>query len=347
MVPVVNDVRDTRDRPIRDLRLSVIDRCNFRCPYCMPEDVYHERYEFFSRAQRLSDDETVLLVTAFAQLGINKLRLTGGEPLLRKDLPALLERLLGIPGIEDIAMSTNGVLLPKYAHALRDAGLKRVTVSLDSTDPESFQTMSGNRGSLDAVLQGIDAAKDAGFNAIKINAVIERDRNLDQVLPLAAMFRERACTLRFIEYMDVGTRNRWRVEDVVTSREIRETIHSRWPVEPVSANYRGEVASRYRYLDGAGEVGFISSISQPFCRDCTRARLSADGRLYTCLFAHDGADLKTPLRDGATLDEMRERIAAVWLARADAYSEQRASMRQDAESADKRDDKVEMFRIGG
>ncbi|MEO1574083.1 MAG: GTP 3',8-cyclase MoaA [Pseudomonadota bacterium] len=330
---------------MRDLRLSVIDRCNFRCPYCMPEDVYHEKYEFFSRAQRLSDDETVTLVGAFAQLGINKLRITGGEPLLRKDLPQLLGRLLDVPGIEDIAMSTNGVLLPRDARALREAGLRRVTVSLDSTNPASFQLMSGNRGSLEAVLEGIDAARAAGFEAVKINAVIERGRNEDQILPLARLFRERGCTLRFIEYMDVGTRNRWRPEDVVTSRDIRETIHARWPLAPVSPGYRGEVATRYRYEDGAGEVGFISSISQPFCADCTRARLSADGRLYTCLFAKTGVDLKTPLRDGASAEDMVGLIAAVWRARTDAYSEQRNARR--AAPGDPTDEKVEMFRIGG
>ena len=336
------DIADTRGRPVRDLRLSVIDRCNFRCPYCMPEDVYHDKYEFFTRQQRLSDDETVLLVRAFASLGVNKLRLTGGEPLLRKDLPALLGRLLDVPGIDDIAMSTNGVLLPRDARALREAGLSRVTVSLDSTDPESFQVMSGGKGSLDAVLRGIDAAREAGFERIKINAVIERGRNEDQVLPLARLFRERGCTLRFIEYMDVGTRNRWRPEDVVTSREIRETIDAMWPLTPVSRSYRGEVATRYAYNDGSGEVGFISSISQPFCSDCTRARLSADGRLYTCLFATDGYDLKTPLRAGETFEALRARIAGVWRGRQDAYSEQRMARRRDGDS-----DKVEMFRIGG
>lgn len=346
MVAPGPDTVDSRGRPMRDLRLSVIDRCNFRCPYCMPEDVYHEKYAFFSRKQRLSDDETVTLVRAFATLGINKLRITGGEPLLRKDLPRLLGRLLDIPGIEDIAMSTNGVLLPRDAKALRAAGLRRVTVSLDSTDPASFQTMSGNRGSLDAVLAGIDAARDAGFEAVKINAVIERGRNEDQVLPLAELFRARGCTLRFIEYMDVGTRNRWRAEDVVTSREIREAIHARWPVTPVTPGYRGEVATRYRYDDGAGEVGFISSISQPFCSDCTRARLSADGRLYTCLFAQHGTDLKTPLRSGASVDDMLGLIAAVWRARTDAYSEQREARRAGAAGREG-DDKVEMFRIGG
>jgi len=305
----------------------------------MPEDVYDDKYSFFSRQQRLSDDETVLLVSAFARLGVNKLRLTGGEPLLRKDLPTLLERLILVDGIEDVAMSTNGVLLPRYAQALRAAGLQRITVSVDSTDPASFLQMSGGKGSLQAVLDGIDAARAAGFDTIKINAVIERGRNLDQVLPLARTFRDNGCTLRFIEYMDVGTRNGWRLEEVVTSREIREQIHAQWPLEPVGAGYRGEVASRYRYLDGAGEVGFISSISQPFCSDCTRARLSADGKLYTCLFARDGKDLKTPLRAGAGVDEITDIIRRIWQGREDRYSELR--------SGDGKKDKIEMFQIGG
>ncbi len=339
----MNEVRATTNdalgRPVRDLRLSVIDRCNFRCPYCMPEDVYDEKYAFFSRAQRLSDEETVRLVAAFARLGVNKLRLTGGEPLLRKDLPSLLGKLLKVPGIDDVAMSTNGVLLPRHAVALREAGLQRITVSVDSTDPASFLTMSGGKGSLQAVLEGIDAARAAGFETIKINAVVERGRNDDQILPLARTFREAGCTLRFIEYMDVGTRNGWRLEDVVTSREIREKIHARWPLEAVGSGYRGEVATRYRYVDGGGEVGFISSISQPFCADCTRARLSADGKLYTCLFARDGKDLKTPLRAGASDDELTALIGRLWQGRDDRYSELRAS--------DKKQDKIEMFQIGG
>ncbi|MFK8014417.1 MAG: GTP 3',8-cyclase MoaA [Gammaproteobacteria bacterium] len=336
---VTNTTLDRRGRPLRDLRLSVIDRCNFRCPYCMPEEVYDEKYAFFNRQQRLSDDETVLLVRAFAALGVNKLRLTGGEPLLRKDLPTLLQRLMDIDGIEDIAMSTNGVLLPRHAQALRDAGLQRITVSVDSTDADSFLEMSGGKGSLQAVLEGIDAARAAGFETIKINAVIERNRNEDQIVPLAQAFREQGCTLRFIEYMDVGTRNGWRLEDVVTSREIRERLHAKWPLEAVTPGYRGEVATRYRYLDGGGEVGFISSISQPFCSDCTRARLSADGKLYTCLFAREGKDLKTPLRAGAGVGEMTALIARMWSVREDRYSEQRR--------ADGSGDKVEMFQIGG
>lgn len=324
---------------MRDLRLSVIDRCNFRCPYCMPEDVYDEKYTFYSKQQRLSDDETITLVEAFAQVGINKLRLTGGEPLLRKDLPQLLERLIHVPGIEDIAMSTNGILLPRYARALREAGLQRITVSVDSTDPVSFLMMSGGRGSLDEVFAGIEAAREAGFETVKINAVIERGRNEDQILPLARTFRERGCTLRFIEYMDVGTRNRWKLADVVTSSEIRRMIDAQWPLEAVSANYRGEVATRYRYRDGGGEVGFISSISQPFCSDCTRARLSADGKLYTCLFARDGADLRQPLREGASVEQMRDIIAGLWGQRTDRYSELRA--------AGVAQEKIEMFQIGG
>lgn len=345
MVSVVSDAvptsaLDTLGRPLRDLRVSVIDRCNFRCPYCMPEEDYPERFEFLSRAQRLSDDETVRLVSVFARLGVNKLRLTGGEPLLRKGLPDLIRRFVALDGIEDIAMSTNGVLLPRHAPALRAAGLRRITISLDSTDPEMFLRMSGNRGSLDEVFAGIEAARTAGFEAVKINAVIQRNVNDAMLLDLARHFRHTGCTLRFIEFMDVGTLNGWRAEQVVTGAQVLDKLAARWPLEPVDRGYRGEVARRYRYLDGGGEVGFINSVSQPFCRDCTRARLSADGKLYTCLFARDGKDLKTPLRVGASDDELLGIVARIWGARADRYSELRAR-RSDG------GDKVEMYHIGG
>ncbi|MEM6639061.1 MAG: GTP 3',8-cyclase MoaA [Pseudomonadota bacterium] len=339
----LNDVvTDTRGRPLRDLRLSVIDQCNFRCRYCMPAEIFHEHYEFFSRAQRLSNDETVTLVAAFAQLGVNKLRITGGEPLLRKDLPDLLGRLFAIEGIDDIAMSTNGVLLPRAASDLKAAGLDRVTISLDSMDSGTFKHMSGGRGSLEAVLAGLEAALAAGFDPVKVNAVIERDRNEDQILPLAERFRHSGCVLRFIEFMDVGTRNAWRRADVVSSEHILKTIDARWPLEPVAAAYRGEVARRYRYADGAGEVGFITSITQPFCQDCTRARLSADGHLFTCLFSSRGHDLKTALRAGATPADLAQQIQSVWTVREDAYSETRMSPRANAAP-----ERIEMFRIGG
>ncbi len=331
---------DRFGRPLRDLRLSVIDRCNFRCPYCMPEERYPEGYEFFKRSQLLSNDETVRLVGLFARLGVTKLRLTGGEPLLRKDLPALLARLRGVEGIDDIAMSTNGVLLPRLAPALHDAGLDRITISLDSTDPETFLRMSGGRGSLDEVFAGIDAARDAGFRTIKINAVLQRGLNDESLIALAERFRHSGCTLRFIEFMDVGTRNGWDRAQVVTTAEVREKIASRWPLEAVGRDYRGEVAERYRYADGGGEIGFISSISQPFCSDCTRARLSADGKLYTCLFATDGRDLKTPLRAGADDETLLGIIGRIWGARDDRYSELRARASED-------DQKIEMYKIGG
>ena len=334
------EARDTLARPLRDLRVSVIDRCNFRCPYCMPEDDYPEQFDFLSRAQRLTDDETVRLVTVFARLGVNKLRLTGGEPLLRKGLPDLVRRFARIDGIDDLAMSTNGVLLPRHAADLRAAGLRRITISLDSTDPAMFLRMSGNRGSLDEVYAGIASARAAGFEAVKINAVIQRGVNDAALLDLAGHFRHSGCTLRFIEFMDVGTLNGWRPEQVVTGAEILARIAARWPLEPVKRDYRGEVANRYRYVDGGGELGFINSVSQPFCRDCTRARLSADGKLYTCLFARDGKDLKTPLRLGASDDDLLGIIGRIWAARDDRYSELRAQQRGD-------DDKVEMYRIGG
>ncbi len=337
-------LQDRLGRPLHDLRLSVIDRCNFRCPYCMPAELYPDGYPFFSREKLLQFDEIERLVKLFAQLGASKLRLTGGEPLLRKDLADLIARLATIDGVEDIAMSTNAILLPRHAQALYQAGLRRVTVSLDSLDPKEFLQLSGNRGSLAQVLDGIAAAQSAGFEKIKINAVIKRGMNDQSVLKLVEHFRNSGCTLRFIEFMDVGTLNAWQQEQVVSSAEILAQINKRWPVEPVSADYRGEVAQRYRFTDGAGEIGFISSVSKPFCRDCTRARLSADGKLYTCLFAQDGMDLKTPLRAGADDDELLEMLTSRWRARTDRYSELRAAGQLDETY---NDDKVEMYQVGG
>ncbi|WP_342315795.1 GTP 3',8-cyclase MoaA [Lysobacter sp. FW306-1B-D06B] len=328
---------DRRGRPLRDLRLSVIEACNFRCPYCMPADRVPDDYGF-DAATRLSFDEIETLVRGFAQLGVHKLRITGGEPLLRKGLPTLIERLSRIAGLDDIALTTNGSLLAAQARALREAGLGRITVSLDAMDPARFREMSGGRGDIVQVLAGIEAARAAGFASIKINCVVERGINDDQVLPLVSHFRGTGHVVRFIEFMDVGTCNDWSRDRVVPSAELRDRIAARWPLRALEANYRGEVASRYAFEDGQGEVGFVSSVSEPFCGDCHRARVSADGRLYTCLFAGDGHDLRPALSQG--VDALREHAAGVWTERADRYSEVRG-----AANASRRH--VEMFLIGG
>jgi cyclic pyranopterin phosphate synthase len=340
--PASAQPRDMLARPLRDLRISVIDRCNFRCPYCMPEDQYAHDYEFLGKDQRLRFEEIERIVAAFVALGVRKLRLTGGEPLLRRDLPRLIERVAKIPGVEDIAMTTNGVLLPKFAQALRDAGLHRLTVSLDTLDAETFRRLSGGRGEVGEVLSGIDAAERAGFAAIKLNCVVMRGVNDAHALDLVERFRGTGHTVRFIEYMDVGTVNGWRGDAVVPSAELIARIGVRWPIEPMQPNYPGEVAERYRFCDGAGEIGFISSVSQPFCGGCSRARLSADGKLYTCLFARTGYDLREPLRAGANDEELAALISKRWVQRMDRYSEQRAELREHGEQKH-----VEMFAVGG
>ena len=335
--------RDTLERPVRDLRISVMDRCNFRCPYCMPREQYHERYKFLGSHERLSFDEIVRISRLFVKLGVRKLRLTGGEPLLRTNLSDLVGDLTAIPGVEDVALTTNGILLARYAAELKAAGLRRITVSLDSLDPEVFERMSGGFGGLQDVLDGIEHARSAGLVPIKINAVVQRGLNDHTVLDLVERFRGTGVIVRFIEYMDVGNRNEWRPEMVVPSRELVARIAERWAVQPLERDYRGEVAERYRFLDGGGEIGFISSVTQPFCGDCSRARLSSDGVIYTCLFATRGTGMRDALRGGATDEELLEIIRTVWLARADRYSEKRAELRQVA--GDRR--KVEMFYIGG
>jgi cyclic pyranopterin phosphate synthase len=335
--------RDRRGRPLRDLRISVMDRCNFRCPYCMPRETFHERYRFLGSHERLSFDEIVRLARLFVHLGVRKLRLTGGEPLLRPNLTDLIGDLTAIDGVEDIALTTNGVLLGKYAFELRAAGLQRITVSLDSLDPQIFGRMSGGFGGVEDVLTGIELARRAGLEPIKINAVVQRGVNDHTVLDLVRHFRGTGAIVRFIEYMDVGNRNDWRPELVVPSRELLERIGERWPLEPLGREYRGEVAERYAFADGAGEVGFISSVTQPFCGDCSRARLSSDGMLYTCLFATRGTSLRDALRGGANDDQLLEMLRRVWLERADNYSEKRQLERQSAAAARK----VEMFYIGG
>ena len=335
--------RDTFSRPMRDLRISVMDRCNFRCPYCMPRETFHEQYRFLGSHERLSFDEIVRLARLFVQLGVRKLRLTGGEPLLRANLPDLIGDLTAIAGVEDVALTTNGVLLARYAAELKAAGLKRVTVSLDSLDAAVFARMSGGFGGVAEVLEGIEQAQRAELTPIKINAVIERGLNEHTALDLIERFRGTGVIVRFIEYMDVGTRNHWSSERVVPSRELLERISARWPLSPLKPAYRGEVAERYAFTDGQGEMGFISSVSQPFCGACSRARLSSDGIMYTCLFANHGTSLRDALRGGANDDALLELVRSVWLRRSDRYSELRAQLR--ASTHEER--KVEMFYIGG
>jgi cyclic pyranopterin phosphate synthase len=339
-VPAAEAPRDLFARPLRDLRISVTDRCNFRCPYCMPAEIYGERYEFLPRPEILTFEEIGRLARLFVELGVEKIRLTGGEPLLRSQLPRLIRSLSAIEGLRDVTLTTNGVLLAEHAVALREAGLRRVTVSLDSLDEEVFARMSGRRAGPGVVLAAIDAARQAGLSPIKINCVVQRGVNDHTITGLAAHFRGSGCIVRFIEYMDVGTLNRWDAADVVSAQEIVDGISSEFPLEPVAANYVGEVARRYRYVDGSGEIGVISSVSQPFCGNCSRARLTTDGHFVTCLFASGGVDLKTPMRHGATDDDLRGLIRSVWTNRGDRYSEERASRRQGSR-------KIQMFQIGG
>ena len=332
---------DTLQRPIHDLRISVMDRCNFRCPYCMPRETFHDSYRFLKSSERLDFQEIQRLARVFARAGVKKLRITGGEPLLRPNLPDLIGDLTTVPGIEDIALTTNGVLLGKYATELKAAGLERITVSLDTLDPDVFAKMSGGFGAVADVLGGIDQGRRAGLAPIKVNTVVQRGVNDHTLLDLLAHFRGTGVIVRFIEYMDVGTRNHWDRGLVVPSAELRALIHARWPLVAREREYRGEVAERYAFEDGSGELGFISSVSQPFCGDCARARISSDGSFYTCLFATQGVDLRAPLRAGATEEELYELVRATWAGRADRYSELRASLRATGLH------KIEMNYIGG
>jgi cyclic pyranopterin phosphate synthase len=327
-------------RPLRDLRVSVTDRCNFRCTYCMPKEVYGRDFRFLPQPELLSFEEITRLVRVFVGTGVRKVRLTGGEPLLRRDLPALVGQIAAVEGVEDLALTTNGVLLARHARALRDAGLRRVTVSLDSVDDTVFRAMNDRDVPLARVVEGIDAAIEAGLAPVKLNAVIRRGVNDAGVLDLARFARERGCVLRLIEFMDVGTTNGWRLEEVVPAAELVARIDAEMPLEPAAPSYRGEVAGRHRYRDGGGEVGMISSVTQPFCADCTRARLSADGRLYTCLFASEGHDLRGPLRAGASDAQLGDLVAGVWGRRRDRYSEARSEL-----TAGLR--RIEMSYIGG
>jgi cyclic pyranopterin phosphate synthase len=335
----VDPVLDTRSRPLRDLRISVTDRCDFRCVYCMPKEVFGRDFQFLRRSELLTFEEIARVVRIGAGLGVRKLRLTGGEPLMRRDLERLVEMLAGIDGIDDIAMTTNGSLLPRKARVLADAGLRRVTVSLDSLDDAVFGAVNDVDFPVERVLEGIAAAAEAGM-PVKVNMVVKRGLNDGSVLEMAEHFRGTGHILRLIEYMDVGTTNGWQMDDVVPAAELVEAISAEWPLEPVEPAYPGEVARRYRYADGAGEVGVIASVTQPFCHDCSRARLSAEGRLYTCLFAAAGHDLRRRLRGDGGDEDVEAFLRRIWGRRADRYSELRT-----AETSGR--PKVEMSHIGG
>jgi cyclic pyranopterin phosphate synthase len=331
------DALDTFGRPLRDLRISVTDRCNFRCVYCMPKEVYGRDHHFLERRELLSFEEIARVARTFVASGVKKIRITGGEPLVRRDLERLIAQLAELD--VDLTLTTNGSLLPQKAQLLADAGLTRITVSLDALDDAIFRALNDVDFPVDRVLEGIDAATAAGL-PVKVNAVIKRGVNEDQIVPMARFFREQGHTLRFIEYMDVGHTNGWRLDDVVPAKEIVALLDESFGVEPAEANYRGEVAQRWRYKDGAGEIGVIASVTQPFCGDCTRARLSAEGKLFTCLFAIRGHDLRALIRSGATDDELEAAIRGVWGGRADRYSDLRSAATDGLE-------KVEMSYIGG
>ncbi len=337
----MESIRDTFRRPFRDLRISVTDRCNFRCPYCMPAEIYGERYEFLPRADLLTFEEIARITRILVRLGAVKARLTGGEPLVRKDVEKLVAQLAKIEGVEDLTLTTNAYLLDQKAQALKDAGLQRVTVSLDSLDDDVFKTMNGRGFGTEKVLKGIEAAERAGLVPIKVNAVVQRGVNDHTVVDLARYFKERGHIVRFIEYMDVGNLNGWKLDQVVSADEIVDMIDAEMPLEPIEGNYRGEVARRYRYRDGGGEIGTIASVTKPFCGDCTRMRLSPDGTIFTCLFAGTGTDLRGPLRTGGGDDEIEAIVRRTWGARIDRYSEERASL------TEPRREKVEMYHIGG
>ena len=339
LVSVTSATTDTMGRPLRDLRISVADRCNFRCIYCMPKEIFGSDYQFLDRKELLTFEEIERLARIFASHGVKKIRLTGGEPLVRRNLELLIESLASIPDL-DLTLTTNGSLLARKAEALKAAGLNRVTVSLDSLDNDVFKAMNDVGFPVEKVLAGIDAAAAAGLTPIKINMVVKRGVNEDSILPMARYFREKGHILRFIEYMDVGHSNGWRLDDVVPAAEIVERIGAEMPLEPLPPNYPGEVANRWRYADGSNEVGVIASVTQPFCGSCTRARISAEGKFYTCLFAVKGQDLRELLRGGASDDEISEAIARTWTRRKDRYSELRSSLTKDLP-------KVEMSYIGG
>ncbi|MED1488054.1 GTP 3',8-cyclase MoaA [Bacillus smithii] len=333
-------ILDTLNRPLRDLRISVTDRCNFRCQYCMPAEIFGPDFAFLPKEEVLSFEEIERLAIIFSKLGVRKIRVTGGEPLMRKELPSLIQRLLKIPGIQDIGLTTNGVYLPKYAKELKEAGLKRVNVSLDALNDEIFMKMNGRGVRSKAVIKGIDAALAHGLK-VKINMVVQRGMNEDEILPMAEFCRKKGLSLRFIEFMDVGNSNGWKLDQVVTKKEIYEKLKSRFQLEPVEPAYFGEVAKRYRYQGEQTEVGFITSVTESFCSSCTRARISAEGKLYTCLFASEGYDLRALLRSGAKDEEIAQKVADIWNHRADRYSDERLANTHHPRK------KIEMSYIGG
>ncbi len=332
-------ITDTLNRPLRDLRISVTDRCNFRCIYCMPKEIFGSDHPFLERSQILTFEEITRLARIFVGHGVRKIRLTGGEPLVRRDLHRLVAMLAEIPDL-DLTLTTNGSLLANQAQALKDAGLNRVSVSLDSLDDDTFKAMNDVDFPVKRVLDGMDAAAEAGLHPIKVNMVVKRGLNESSILPMARYFHEKGYILRFIEYMDVGNTNGWRMDDVIPAAEIIKRISAEMPLEPIDPNYRGEVAERWRYKDGNGEIGVIASVTQAFCRDCNRARLSAEGKLYTCLFAVKGHNLRDMLRSGATDEEISQSLAQTWGKRADRYSEIRSDRTISLP-------KVEMSHIGG
>ncbi len=336
-------ILDTCGRAIHDLRISVTDRCNFRCPYCMPADIYGEKYTFLPRQDLLTFEEIAKVTKIFTRFGVRKIRLTGGEPLMREDIADLVGLLAEFDYVDDLALTTNGYLLPKFAVPLKQSGLSRISVSLDSLDDKVFKEMNGREYSVERVLSGIKAAEAAGFTQIKINAVVQRGINDHTLLDLVCHFRGTGHIVRFIEYMDVGNLNGWNLDHVVPAEEIIALINSKFPLEPVDPNYSGEVANRYRFKDGRGEIGVIASVTKPFCGGCTRIRLATDGRLFTCLFGTDGTDLRGPLRSGATDDDMIAIITNVWKKRDDRYSEFRSRSTPQQSSSKK----IEMYQIGG
>src|SRR5690625_43025 len=336
----IEPIKDHFGRPLKDLRISVTDKCNLRCTYCMPKEVFGDDHVFLPKNELLSFEEIACLAKEFANLGVHKIRLTGGEPLMRQDLEQLIDKLTKIQGIDDIALTSNGFLLPRKAQALKDAGLQRVNISLDAIEDNVFKKVNGrNVGTLPA-LKGIEAAQKAGLK-VKYNTVIKKDMHESKIVPLARYFKDKDVILRFIEFMDVGNHNNWDLNNVITKKQIVETINKEMPLEPVTENYYGEVASRYRYVDGVGEIGVISSVSDSFCGTCTRLRLSADGKLYTCLFASSGFDIKQKLRAGLTEEELTEQLTSIWAGRKDRYSDERADRKHEKRK------KIEMSYIGG
>ena len=338
----LSPIRDHLGRPLKDLRISVMDRCNFRCIYCMPEEKFHSGFNFLKSSERLSFDEILRVTKLFTDLGVSKIRITGGEPLLRVNLTELIGDLSTLKKIEDIALTTNGVLLKKYSEELKACGLNRITVSLDSIDPEQFRKMSGGRGNLETVLEGIDAALSVGFKKLKINAVIKRGTNDDQVIEMIDYFKDQSVIIRFIEYMDVGNLNQWKLNETVGSDEIIKKLSDKWQLDPLDKNYEGETAQRYQIDASETEIGVISSVTKPFCGSCTRARLSSDGKLYNCLFASEGKDIRSWVRDGKSDEYIKNELASIWKERRDRYSELRYSV-----EIDNTDEKVEMYYIGG